>query len=92
MKPENILYDINSKDLRLIDFGISKKNPQINNTFDKMWTITGTIQYMAPEMLSGGGYDLLVDCWAIGIMTFKLFYGKFPFDSEYKSGLIEMIR
>lgn len=32
-------------------------------------------------MLSGSAYDLKVDIWALGVLTYKLFYGKFPFDS-----------
>lgn len=56
IKPENILYDRDNKNIKLIDFGISKK------TFDRgakreMLTITGTPYYRAPEMFHGGGYD-----------------------------------
>lgn len=56
-----------------------------------MWTSTGTLRYMAPEMLSGSAYDLKVDMWALGVLTYKLFYGNFPFDSEYQSDLIDLI-
>jgi serine/threonine protein kinase len=56
-----------------------------------MWTSTGTLRYMAPEMLSGSAYDLKVDMWALGVLTYKLFYGKFPFNSEYQSDLIDLI-
>jgi serine/threonine protein kinase len=44
---------------------------------------------MAPEMLGGGAYDLKVDIWALGVLTYKLFFGTLPFDSEYKSDMIE---
>lgn len=57
-----------------------------------MWTSTGTLHYMAPEMLSGDEYDEKVDIWALGVLVFKLFFSKFPFDTEYKSELIEQIR
>lgn len=56
-----------------------------------MWTITGTLKYMAPEVLLGGNYDETVDCWALGIFTYVLFYEKYPFDSEYKSEIIKEI-
>lgn len=46
-----------------------------------MWTSTGTLRYMAPEMLSGSAYDLKVDMWALGVFIYKLFYGCFPFES-----------
>lgn len=56
-----------------------------------MWTTTGTLHYMAPEILLGGSYDEKVDMWALGVLTYKLFYGKNPFESEYKSEVIEQI-
>lgn len=30
--------------------------------------------------------------WALGVLVYKLFFLKFPFDSEYKSEMIEEIR
>lgn len=56
-----------------------------------MWTITGTLQYMAPEILTGMDYDEAVDCWSLGILTYKIFNQKFPFESEYKSDMIHQI-
>lgn len=46
-----------------------------------MWTSTGTLHYMAPEMLSGSAYNQKVDMWAVGVLIYKLFYASFPFDS-----------
>lgn len=50
----------NSIDLKLIDFGVSKKF--MNKTKSKskardMWTGTGTLFYQAPEIFKGGGYN-----------------------------------
>lgn len=56
-----------------------------------MWTSTGTLHYMAPEILSGSAYNQKVDMWAVGVLIYKLFYYSFPFDSEYKSEMIEQI-
>lgn len=44
-----------------------------------MWTSTGTLNYMAPEMLNGSSYNQKVDIWALGVLTYKLFYGSYPF-------------
>lgn len=54
MKPENILYDRKTEQIKLIDFGVSKLlyNRRKTQKFD-MWTMTGTIQYKAPEMFEG---------------------------------------
>lgn len=46
-----------------------------------MWTSTGTLHYMAPEILSGSAYNQKVDMWAVGVLIYKLFYNSFPFDS-----------
>ncbi len=78
--------------MKLIDFGISKKFSDKKNQFTEMWTSTGTLHYMAPCMLSGSAYNQKIDMWALGVLTYKLFYGRFPFDSEYKSDIIEQIR
>ena len=77
IKPENILYDSKKKTVKLIDFGISKRFRRRAALID-MWTITGTLYYRAPEMLTGG-YREQVDMWAAGILLYKLVTGKTPF-------------
>ena len=49
-----------------------------------MWTKTGTVQYCAPEMFTSA-YTELVDIWAIGVMTFELICGRYPYKIEYVS-------
>ena len=56
-----------------------------------MLTITGTFDFVAPEVFIGGGYDEKVDIWALGITIFKLVTGSLPFESEYRSETIEKI-
>lgn len=54
LKPDNILYDKETMQIKLIDFGVSKLlyNRRKTQKFE-MWTMTGTIQYKAPEMFEG---------------------------------------
>jgi serine/threonine protein kinase len=56
-----------------------------------MLTLTGTPYYRAPEMFEGGGYDELVDMWALGVTVYKLMSGVTPFESEYHSETIDNI-
>lgn len=56
IKPDNILYDRTNNQIKIIDFGISKKINVRGKQID-MLTITGTLFYRAPEMFLGGGYD-----------------------------------
>lgn len=62
----------------MIDFGISK-NLMERGRRKEMLTITGTLYYRAPEMFDGGGYDEMVDIWALGVTMFKLMTGRTPF-------------
>lgn len=92
IKPDNILYDAVTGDIKIIDLGVSKLiYNKKENAKVKMWTVTGTIQYKAPEMFQGKEYDELVDSWAVGIITYQLIYGKLPFEADLLVDLIELI-
>ena len=53
MKPENILID-ESGHIKLTDFGISKLKLEDG---DKTYTLCGTLEYVAPEILNKVGHD-----------------------------------
>nr|KAF6458636.1 hypothetical protein HJG63_017022 [Rousettus aegyptiacus] len=73
VKMENILLDERGH-LKLTDFGLSRHLPQ----GVRAYTICGTLQYMAPEVLSGGPYNHAADWWSLGVLLFSLATGKFP--------------
>merc|ERR1719394_434795 len=78
LKPENLLI---GKDgyLKLTDFGFAKrldKNPP------RTWTLCGTPEYIAPEILLNKGHGFSVDWWALGILLFEMFTGNPPFVDE----------
>ncbi len=50
--------------LKLIDMGTAKILK--GNKGGKTFTIIGTPHYMAPEIITGKGYNFLVDLWSIG--------------------------
>ncbi len=62
MKPENILIDEDGY-LVLTDFGIAKHLKS-----DKTYTICGSPEYIAPEVLKQGGYDHMADWWSLGVL------------------------
>ena len=74
LKPENILIDIDGH-IKLTDFGLSK----ILSNVEKTYTICGTVQYLAPEILGGEGYNGAVDWWSLGCIMFEMLVGRFPF-------------
>ena len=51
----------------------------LKSSKDKAFTICGTIQYIAPEMLLNKGYDKNIDWWSLGCLIYEMFVGKFPF-------------
>ncbi|KAM7066995.1 ribosomal protein S6 kinase-related protein isoform 4-T4 [Molossus nigricans] len=77
VKMENILLDKRGH-LKLTDFGLSRYLPQ----GARAYTICGTLQYMAPEVLSGGPYNHAADWWSLGVLLFSLATGKFPMAAE----------
>ena len=75
LKPENILLDAKGH-VKLIDFGLSKIFDTEN---DKAFTICGTPQYLAPEILEKKGYNKAVDWWSLGCVMYEMLTGRLPF-------------
>lgn len=57
LKPENLLLDRHGH-LKITDFGFAKEVPDIT------WTLCGTPDYLAPEVVSSKGYNKSVD-WSV---------------------------
>ncbi|ELR04879.1 camp-dependent protein kinase catalytic subunit [Pseudogymnoascus destructans] len=72
LKPENLLLDRHGH-LKITDFGFAKRVPDIT------WTLCGTPDYLAPEVVSSKGYNKSVDWWSLGILIFEMLCGYTPF-------------
>lgn len=75
LKPENILLDSGGH-LLLTDFGLSKVAVDGHHHCRSM---TGTLEYMAPEVLRQESYGTAVDWWSFGILGYDLLTGGSPF-------------
>jgi serine/threonine protein kinase len=75
LKPENIMVDATGH-IKLTDFGLSK---MVKKSKEKAFTICGTPQYLAPEILSDDGYDGSVDWWSLGCVMYEMLTGSAPF-------------
>lgn len=69
LKPENLLYSTPEPDatIKITDFGVAKVLSD-----ELMITACGTPGYVAPEILTGKGYDMCVDYWSIGVILYVL--------------------
>ena len=84
LKPENILIQ-NTGYLRVIDFGFCK---MIDG---RTWTLCGTPEYLAPEVILSKGYGKSVDWWSFGILIYEMNAGYPPFYARDPMKIYEKI-
>ena len=72
LKPENIMIGGDGY-LKMIDFGFAKVVTK------RTYTICGTPEYIAPEILLNQGHGKAVDWWTLGIPVYEMLAGYPPF-------------
>lgn len=93
LKPENLLISENGY-LKLVDFGFAKQIPFMNKKDEvqfRSFTLCGTPDYMAPELVLTQGHDKSIDYWAYGILIYEFICGRTPFESTNQQRTFEKI-
>jgi len=86
LKPENILLSPNGYS-KLTDFGFAK----IVEPGTRTYTLCGTPEYIAPEVLLNKGHGKPVDWWTLGILIYEMICGQPPFCDEDPMGIYQKI-
>jgi len=92
LKPENIMYDPATKRARLLDFGIARDTevpPEERLT--RTGFFVGTLQYVAPEALSGELVDGRADIYSLATIAYYLLTGRHPYNGRSPRELFQQL-
>ena len=88
VKPSNIMYDPDTKSVKLTDFGIARIT---DSSKTRTGTVLGTPNYMSPEQALGDKVDGRSDLFSLGVVLYQLCCGKLPFLGESMASLMYKI-
>ena len=95
LKPENLLLTEDGT-VKITDFGLSRMMPvppaaELNPS-EYRTTLTGTLAYVAPEVLDRHYDPFKADIWSLGCILYVMLTGKFPFGAASGSQLESLIK
>jgi len=82
--------------LKVLDFGIAVRpsaasSETVTGPSGGGESVTGTVAYMAPEVLRGEPSDPQSEMWSVGVMLYELAAGRRPFKAESAFALVAAI-
>ena len=92
LKPENIMYDPKTRTVKLLDFGIARDAEQPpEERLTRTGFFVGTLQYVAPEALSGELVDGRADIYSLAKITYYMLTGKNPHEGRSPRELFQQL-
>ncbi|MFN6537386.1 MAG: AAA family ATPase [Nostoc sp. EkiNYC01] len=83
INPSNIVYNQKTRQVKIIDFGISTRLSQENQAIRNPNQLEGTLAYIAPEQTGrmNRGIDYRSDFYSLGITLYQLLTNQLPFET-----------
>ncbi|MEP7325808.1 MAG: serine/threonine-protein kinase [Gemmatimonadota bacterium] len=92
LKPANIIYNPANKLLKLLDFGIARDSELVaEERLTRTGFFVGTLQYTAPEALSGELVDEQADVYSLATITYYLLAGTLPYNGRSPRELFQQL-
>ncbi|MEG4884318.1 AAA family ATPase [Microcoleus sp. K1-B6] len=84
INPSNIVYNPQTGQVKIIDFGISTKFTRENPTIKNPHLIEGTLAYMSPEQTGrmNRALDRSTDFYSLGATFYRLLTQRLPFETD----------
>jgi eukaryotic-like serine/threonine-protein kinase len=89
LKAANVIITPTGR-LKVLDFGISRRldpgksgdrdgTTVLDQSWESQHTFSGTLPYVAPEILRGQEADIRSDIWSLGVLLYEMAAGRRPF-------------
>ena len=92
LKPENIIYDPRTQTVKLLDFGIARDAEEPpEERLTRTGFFVGTLQYVAPEALSGELVDGRADIYSLAKITYYMLTGRHPHNGRSPRELFQQL-
>jgi len=92
LKPANIMYNPGEQTAKLLDFGIARDAEQSpEERLTRAGFFVGTLQYVAPETLSGELVKEQADVYSLATITYYLLTGCLPFTGKSPRELFQQL-
>jgi len=88
IKPANIVFDQNSRRIRIMDFGVARFH---DSRATRTGIVLGSPSFMAPEQLDGRPLTGQADQFSLGVTLYQLLTAQLPFRADSMPGLMRKI-